>query len=85
VARLSVLSPDLVQFEKLKAQSLDLGKDTEHRGLIFKHAGEHGLSVVQLGHHRGEGGQSSRTEPTPYPDRVQTRQRGHTVIVQPDL
>ena len=83
--RSAVVRSDLAQFEKLKAEGLDLGKDTEHRGLIFEHAGEHGLTAVQLGHHRGEGGQSSRSEPTPYPDRVQTRRRGHTVIVLPDL
>ncbi|MDQ1717011.1 MAG: hypothetical protein QOE89_964 [Pseudonocardiales bacterium] len=31
---------DLAQFEEFEAEGLDLGEDAEHRGLIFKRAGE---------------------------------------------
>lgn len=74
---------DLAKLNEFDAEGLDLGKDAEHRGLIFKQAGEYGLAAVLLGHHRGEGGQSSRSEPTPYPDRVQAWR--HATIVLPDL
>src|SRR5258706_6764847 len=43
---------DLAQLEKLEAEGLDLCKDAEHRGLIFKQAVEHGLTAGQLGRHR---------------------------------
>jgi hypothetical protein len=76
---------DLPQFEKLEAEGLDLREDAEHRRLILKKAGEHGLTAVQLRHHRGEGGQGRHSEPTPDPDRVQARRRGHTMSVRPDL
>src|SRR5258706_445780 len=72
--------PDLAQLEKLEAEGLDLRKDAEHRGLVFKQAGEHGLTAGQLGRHRGKGGQSSRSEPTPYPDGVQARRHATTVL-----
>ena len=77
--------PDLVQLDEFEAEGLDLRKDAEHGGLIFEPAGEYGLTAGQLGHHRGEGGQGGRSEPTPYPDRVQARRRGHATIVLPDL
>jgi hypothetical protein len=51
----------------------------------LKQAGEHGLAAGQLGHHRGEGGQSGGSEPAPYPDGVQARGCVHAMIVQPDL
>ena len=72
--------PDLAQLEKLEAEGLDLPKDAEHRGLIFKQAGEHGLTAGQLGRHGGKGGQSSRSEPTPYPDGVQAWRHATTVL-----
>jgi hypothetical protein len=77
--------PDLVQFEKLEAERFDLRDDAEHRGPILEQAGEHGLAALHLSRHRGEGGQSGSSEPTPYPDRVQARRCGHAVIVRPDL
>jgi hypothetical protein len=76
---------DLAQFDKLQAERFDLRQDAEHRGPIFEQAGEHGLAALQLRHHRGEGGQSCSSEPTPYPDRVEVRLRGHGMIMQPDL
>src|SRR6266545_1686598 len=62
--------PDLAQLEKLEAEGLDLRKE----------AGEHGLTAGQLGRHRGKGGQSSRSEPTPYPDGVQAWRHATTVL-----
>ena len=76
---------DLAQLEKLEAEGLDLGKDAEDRGLVFKPAGEHGFTAVQVSHHRGEGGQTSRSKPTPYPDRVPAWWRSHAMIVLPHL
>ena len=40
--------PDLSELEQLEAESFDLGEDAEHRSLIFKPAGEHGLAAHQL-------------------------------------
>jgi len=40
--------PDLSELEQLEAESLDLGENAEHRGLIFKPTGEHGLAAHQL-------------------------------------
>jgi hypothetical protein len=76
---------DLAKFEKIEAERFDLSEDAEHRGPIFKQAGEHGLATLQLRHHRGEGGQGGSSEPTPDPDRVQARLCGHGMMVQPDL
>jgi hypothetical protein len=47
----------LSEFDQFEAERFDLRKDAEHRGPIFKQAGEHGLAALQLRHHRGEGGQ----------------------------
>jgi hypothetical protein len=69
--------PDLAQFEKFEAERFDLRNDAEHRGPIFKQAGEHGLAAGQLRDHRGERGQGGSSEPTLYPDRVQARRGGH--------
>jgi hypothetical protein len=38
----------LSELEQLEAESFDLGEDAEHRGLIFKPTGEHGLAAHQL-------------------------------------
>ena len=73
--------PGLAQLKKLEAERFDLRKDAEHGGPIFKKAGEHGLAALQLTRHRGEGGQSGRSEPTLYPDRVQARRCDHAIIV----
>ena len=75
---------DLSQFEQLEAERFDLRNDAEQGGPIFKQAGEHGLAAPQLRNHRGEGGQSGSSEPTPDPDRVQARPCGHGMIVLPD-
>jgi hypothetical protein len=77
--------PDLAQFDELEAERFDLRKDAEHRGPILKQAGKHGLAARQLRHHGGEGGQSSSSEPTPYPDRVPAGRCNHAAIVQPEL
>lgn len=60
-------------------------QDAEHSRPVFKQAGEHRLVALQLRHHRGKGGQSRSSKPTFYPDRVQARQRGHVVMLRPDL
>jgi hypothetical protein len=75
----------LAQFEQIEAERLDLLKDAEQRGPVREQAGEHGVAVFQLRHHRGKGGQGGSSEPTPYPDRVQARKCGHASILNPDL
>jgi hypothetical protein len=77
--------PDFSKFEQLEAERLDLPKDAEQRGPILEQTGEHGLAAFQLRHHRGKRRQGGRSEPAPYPDRVQARQSGHAIILQPDL
>jgi hypothetical protein len=79
------LRPDLSEFEQFETERFDLRKDAEHRGAIFKQAGEHGLAARRLRHHRGKGGQSGSSEPAPYPNRVQAPRCGHVVIVRYDL
>jgi len=76
---------DLSKFEQFEAERLDLRHDAEQRGPILEQAGEHRLAALQLRHHRGKGGQGGRSEPAPYPDRVQVRRSGHAIILQPDL
>ena len=76
---------DLPQFDEFEAERFDLRNDAEQRRPILKQAGEDGLASLQLGHHRGKGGQGGSPEATPYPDRVQARRCGHISIVQPDL
>src|SRR5205085_1671742 len=56
------------------------------RPTAFEPAGEHGLPVLHLRRHRGEGGESCRSEPALYPDRVEARRcGGHAAILEPDL
>jgi hypothetical protein len=76
---------DLAKLEKIEAERFDLREDAEHRGTIFKPAGEHSFVALQLRHHRGEGGQSGSSEPIPDPDPVKARRCGHGMIVLPDL
>ena len=76
---------DPSDFEQFEAEGLDLQEDAEHRGAIFKQAGQHRLAVLQLRLHRGEGGESGRAELAAYADRVQARRFGHAVIVRADL
>lgn len=75
----------LAKFDKIEAERFDLRKDAVNSGPIFEQSGEHGFAALQLRRHRGEGGQSGRSEPTLDPDRVQALRCDHGVIVQPDL
>src|SRR3954452_18857333 len=76
---------DLPEFDQFEAERFDLGKKAENRGPILQQTGEHGLAALQLGRHRGKGGQSSIAEPSLDPDRLQARRCGHVIILQPDL
>ena len=76
---------DPSDFEQFEAEGLDLQEDAEHRGAIFKQAGQHRLAVLQLRLHRGKGGESGRAELAAYADRVKARRFGHAVIVRADL
>jgi hypothetical protein len=80
-----VSRPDLAQFEQFEPERFDLAEDAEQGGPIFNKTGEHGLAALDLTHHRGEGGKGGRSEPALYPDRVQARHCGHTVILRLDL
>ena len=73
------------ELEKFEPERLYLRNDAEQRRPILDQAGEHGLAVLQLGHHRGEGRQGGSSEPALDPDRVQARRSGHGVIVSLDL
>jgi hypothetical protein len=76
---------DLSEFEQFEPERLDLREDPEQRGPILEQAGEHGVPAFQLRHHRGKGGEGGSSEPALNPDRVQARQCGHWVMLQPDL
>jgi hypothetical protein len=74
----------LFEFEQVQTKGLDLRKGAEQCRPVFQRAGEYRLVVIQLGHHRGKGGQGGRSKPSLYPNRVQARQRSHLAIMYPD-
>jgi hypothetical protein len=74
----------LFEFEQVQAEGLDLRKNAEQCRSVLQRAGEYRLVVLQLGHHRGKGGQGGSSKPSLYPNRVQARRRGHVVIMYPD-
>src|SRR4051794_27986938 len=76
---------ELPELDQVEAERLDLRENAEQGGLILERAGEHGLAALQLGRHRGKGGQGGLSEPAPYPDRVQARRGGHGIIVDAEL
>ena len=77
--------PGLPEFEQFEPERFDLREDAEQGGPVLERAGEHGVAAVELGHHRGEGGEGGGSESTLYADRVQAGRCGHVMIVQPDL
>jgi hypothetical protein len=74
----------LFEFEQVQAEGLDLREDAEQCRSVLQRAGEYRLVVLELGHHRGKGGQGGSSEPSLYPNRVPARRSGHLAIMYPD-
>jgi hypothetical protein len=75
---------DLAKFDQLKPERFYLRENPVDRRRILERAREHRLAVADLRSHRRKRGQSSGSEPAPYPDGVLAAGRGHATILGRD-